>query len=132
MQGSQQHGDVRAVEAEGRGVTTLPPFICAVYASAQRHGAFTTGLLALRSGLSLRTVERLSARLHWDGVKIGVDTKFFAACNINPKQPAKVLRYFRETMLSETPLPHLSAIQRQAFNRRMKQWLVAKKDNPNA
>jgi hypothetical protein len=104
-------------------MNALPPFICYTYASDPKHGGFGTRQLAERSGLSLRTVERLCGYISWGKVKNEVESKLFVACDIDPKKPSIVFRYFRETMKSKTPLAHLSPVQRAAFNRRMALWI---------
>lgn len=100
----------------------VPPFICAVLAKEGRHH-LTHAEIAEKSGLSYRMVERISARITWDGVDSDVMSDFAHACRVNLLQPSKVVRYLKSTLQCSKPLPWLSKVQRAAFNRRFERWL---------
>lgn len=99
-------------------LSKVPPFVCAVIASNRRR-KFDHAVIAARSGLSLRMVQRLAAQIGWDNVKLGVASRYAAACGVDLLRPWVVQRYMAESCQAKYPLPHLSALQRKAFHRRM-------------
>lgn len=68
-------------------LSCLPPFVCRLLAKkkgARGYDLLTNRDIARLSGLSLRTVIRLSQRNSWAGVKIGVADRYMSACGVNP------------------------------------------------
>jgi hypothetical protein len=100
----------------------VPAFICAVYASAPRR-KLTHEALAKRSGLSLRMIERLAAKIVWKGVDSDVQSRYAEACQVDLLKPSIIRRYLKSTMKAKIPFPHLSKNSRAATLRRTTAYL---------
>ena len=100
-----------------------PPFL--VYYGS----GYKTGLrpdiesIAVRCGLSYRTVARLSGKTSWTGIKIEVVSKFCEACGVDPLNFGDMLEWLvgqmqnPETFLSLDPNRGRRSIMMRRFNR---------------
>lgn len=103
----------------------IPPFLCIAIATG-RSGGETMAELSQKSGVPIRSLERISSRTTWDGVTVGTASRVAGSCGVSLVSPAMSLRYIRKTAAAKTPLPRLSSIQRKAFNARFEAWVKAK------
>lgn len=80
------------------------------------------------SGLSRRLVQRLSQCTTWEGVKVGVASKFITGCRVDvlhsrqhrKKAGNPMTRYYFMTRYIEKGMPHLTNRQRDRFYKLMK------------
>lgn len=71
----------------------FPPFLCrAVARNSTRTKALTVEAIATASGLTKRTVQRLSNKTSWDGISVEVAFSFATACGIDLINPKGVTR----------------------------------------
>jgi hypothetical protein len=99
-----------------------PPFL--VRALAREDGAaLTMRQIAAKSGLPLRTVCRIAARLSWDGVKHEKVYAFCVGCNFNLKSTKKVNNFLKKQVSQNVKFGFLSPIQRRTLDRKLAEWL---------
>lgn len=97
----------------------LPPFLCAAIAKG-RNPPLSPREIAAKAGIPLRTVERISGKVMWDSVKIGVAHRFALACGVDLLRPNRTLNYLRTTTRqAAVPLPHLNKRQRRVLHEAM-------------
>jgi hypothetical protein len=82
--------------------------------------SMTLMAIANESGLSRRTVIRISQCMSWDGIKVDAASRFMNACGIDPFSAKFHLDFLRKTIQCETPLSH---IRDQRVRRRLEQVL---------
>lgn len=106
-----------------------PPFIVYGMTRKSPHGKWIgVEELVRRSGLSKRTVIRLGMRTDWAGVKIGVASRFLAACGVkgsgrsilSMNRIREYLRWYREH--GTTPCQHLTTSQWRRLNQLGARW----------
>jgi hypothetical protein len=104
----------------------LPPPLCRAMAISRadglkagrgRHNRLKTidELLADAQGLSRRTIDRLVWKPDWDGVKIGVASRFIQACGVDIFHKS-FRRYFVAKYWDQN-LPHLSGTHRDRLKK---------------
>jgi hypothetical protein len=91
-----------------------PPFLVHALARKRSGGkmpvALTPQEIIKSSGISDRSVKRVSAKLTWDGVKFSVIEAFFKGCNFGNE--ADQLRYMKEHACSKKGrFSHLSTVR---------------------
>ena len=108
----------------------LPPFAC--YAEARKYprGPWAgPGLIAERSGLSPRTVQRIGAKISWDGVDIGAASVFIRACGFQISGWGLIalnrLKTYRRYLITKAirPMAHLDEKCWKCYSKRAAQWL---------
>ena len=100
-------------------LSRMPPCLCAAVASG-RKGRLSPREISIKSGIPLRSVERLSSQVSWENVKMGVAWRFADACGVDLVRQGRTRNYMKTTLRqSSIPLPGLTPRQRAAFNNRM-------------
>lgn len=65
-------------------LNTIPPVYCRLLARYKRgRRALSSREIAEISGLDRHTVDRLSTKTSWDGVRVDTAVKFALACGVN-------------------------------------------------
>lgn len=101
----------------------LPPFMVAAIAKGRKNNPLTSQQIAAKSGIPLRTVERLCGLVRWHGVKAETIDRFESACGVDLISQSRVKHYLRCTAtLAKTPLPNLTSTQRKVMNALMMEW----------
>lgn len=104
----------------------IPPFLCAAIAKG-RNPPLSPREIATRSGIPLRTVERISGKIMWDSIKVGVAHRFALACGVDLLRQSRTKNYLRTTTRqASVPLPNLNARQRAAMHKAMQETKKAK------
>lgn len=80
----------------------FPPWLCRVIARRNGHPLSNTEIAEV-SGLSLRSIARISPQLSWDGVTCGARCRFLLGCNINPNHLKEHRRYLKRLNLVKIP-----------------------------
>lgn len=91
-----------------------PPFLVYALARVRANGNMPVALslveIAARSGIPLRSVTRMAAKLTWDDDKHSVIEAFFVGCNFGNE--AAQLRYMKEHIRSKKGrFSHLSTMR---------------------
>jgi hypothetical protein len=71
-----------------------------------RNRRLTVEEIANGSGLSVRSVIRISKLKSWDGVRVGVAAKYMAACGVDPFHTKRLKEYLR---VHGADLPHVDS-----------------------
>ena len=106
-------------------LASLPPFVCRLLAKKKGESGFdplTNRDIAERSGLSLRSVIRLSRKTSWAGTKIGVADRYLKACGIDPMCVAKHAGQCRRILCSRNGFEGTRHLHR---SRKLKLWVKA-------
>lgn len=104
----------------------IPPFL--VFALSRKDNRrLTIEQVVEASGLSRRTVERLSVKLTWKREKLFVIDRFCVACGVSLLKKKDAMKYFRSTMQSTNrPFRHLNEREYSSFCRLCKAFTLAK------
>jgi len=95
----------------------LSPFLCRVLARNGRK-PLAVEEIAERSGISGRTVIRLSKLHSWKGVRVGLASRYIAACGLDPLHKRGVNKYLKQMAGAKRFMPHIkSSRQRKYFAR---------------
>ena len=97
---------------------TIPPFLCVALARKGRRRK-TMVEISKDSGLNLRKVERIAARLSWGGVKLKDAAAFSKACGVDLICQAETRQYLRRQANVRNVLSHLDVRQLARFNQLM-------------
>lgn len=106
-----------------------PPFWVYALARPRKAGQlrrYTLFEISSRSGLSFRTVTRISAKLSWSGVKIEQADAFFRACNVDPWHLHRQKEFVRSVMLGGGSFSHLTKKQISTLNRNVQRLAMIK------
>jgi hypothetical protein len=91
----------------------IPPFMCRLIARKDGGIPMTTQEIVERSGLNVKTVNRLSKSRTFAEVTVRAADAFRVACGITPRNHAEQLRYIRATSKSGKPLRHVDKLPRR-------------------
>lgn len=86
---------------------------------------FSRKEIAKRSGLALRTIDRISSRISWRDVSVGQVDDFKLGCGSDPELDVKFVRDIlkREGKLI---LPYMTPNQMKILNRRVQMWEMSR------
>ena len=76
------------------------------------------------SGISFRTVQRISAMNSWSRVSIKDIDKFASACKVDLLNQAMAMKYLKKTASAVRPFAHLPKDRFNVFNRRAAAFAV--------
>lgn len=103
----------------------IPPFLCIAIGTGRKRG-LSMMALANDAGIPLRTLERISSKTSWSNIRPDLIDRIACRCSVDLIDVGPTMRYLKKTVSSHSPLPHLSPVQRIAFNRRFVLWKTSK------
>lgn len=105
-----------------------PPFWIFALARTRENGLHARRLtrqeVSMRSGLALRTIDRLSTRISWRNVTVEQVDAFMSGCGTNLPVDR---RFVKNVFKRGGRLPHLTKNQMRTLNRRTAQWQISRK-----
>lgn|SRR3990167_4719440 len=107
----------------------LPPFLCYLMARKRPRGIWAgPELIAERSGIPYRTVQRIGSKISWNGVRFDRVSAFIQACGfkigtsvivVNKKNA--YLRWCQTKAIR--PFHHIGDAHWRRFNQKSREWL---------
>jgi hypothetical protein len=107
-----------------------PPFWCFALArnreARKKASRLSREEISKRSGLSLRTIDRITSRISWRGVRVDQASAFLVGCGTDLFHVNVDKNFVLNVVRRGVQFPHLTAVQLKALNQRVERFQAAK------